>query len=115
MLGIRRTVLATVTCGVLLALMLPAVGGAAGKPANACPPGFDLGMLTIEQAADLPRSQAAVEDGLVDRAGLIATYTGFDRNGDGYICGQLPYGFEVGNRPFGAYYYNFADDNSSVR
>ena len=112
MTRMRRT--STIAGGaLLLALALPAAGQGAGKPSYGCSAGFELGSLTFEQAADLPRSRAAVDAGLVDRATLIVTYAGFDANGNGLICGKLQPGFTHAAKPFAAYLYNFTDDNSS--
>ena len=75
---------------------------------------FNLGPLTIDEAVTLPRSQAAVNAGLITEEQLRFSYAGFDRNQNGTVCAQLSHGFEVNNRPFGEFFYNFADDNASV-
>jgi hypothetical protein len=96
------------------ALTWPSAAGAAGKPAYTCGAGFDLGALAIDEIVALPRSQAAIADGLISAEDLAASYTAADRNGDGRLCVQNVHGFEVGSRPLGQYYYNLADDNASV-
>jgi hypothetical protein len=101
-----------------LVLGLVTFGGSSvasgAKPSNGCGPGFDLGPVSFEEYLELPRTQAAIEDGLVDEAGVEAFLTGLDRNGNGVVCVQLPHGYEVGQLPGGAYFYNLADDNAAV-
>ena len=109
----KRTVVAAVGCALLAGWVVPGAL-ATGKPTNGCPPGFNLGPVTIEEAVALPRSQAAVNAGLITEEQLRFSYVGFDRNQNGTICTQLSHGFEVNNRPFGEFFYNFADDNASV-
>jgi hypothetical protein len=98
-------------------LILAAASGtaSAATPPAGCGAGFDLGPLTIDQAVALPRTQAAIADGLTTQGDVRAGYAGLDRNGNGVICVKLPHGFEVSSRPFGQYFYNFADDNAANR
>jgi hypothetical protein len=86
----------------------------ADKPSYGCPPGFDLGAYTFEQYLQLPRTVAAINAGLIDAETVLAGLARFDHNGNEVVCVQLPLGFEVGSRPFGQYFYNVVDDNSSV-
>jgi hypothetical protein len=109
----KRTVLTAVGCALLGATgSVPAAH--ADKPRNTCPPGFNIGPVTIDQAVALPRSQAALAAGLITEDELRSVYAGFDRNQNGTICAQLSHGFEVTNRPMGEFFYNFVDDNASV-
>lgn len=86
---------------------------AAGKPANACPPGFNLGAQTLADWLALPRTQAAIADGVTTTEDVTAWFEGFDKNGDGYVCAQLSTGFQKYG-PFSVYSYNASDDNASV-
>ena len=88
---------------------------AAATPQNGCGAGFDLGPVTMDGAVALPRTQAAIAAGLISESDARAAYAGFDANGNGVICAQLPHGFEVSSRPFGQYFYNFVDDNAATR
>jgi hypothetical protein len=109
----KRTVLTAVGCALLGATgSVPAAHAA--KPRNTCPPGFNIGPVTIDEAVALPRSQAALDAGLTTEDELRSFYTSVDRNQTGTICAQLSHGFEVTNRPMGEFFYNFADDNASV-
>jgi hypothetical protein len=109
-----------------LALMLVAafavgaiwLGGASadaeGKPSYGCSAGFDF-HLTTTHAAELPRSQKAIDDGLVTKDDLIATYRArFDQNGNDMVCVQeTPGWFKNAQNPLVEYLYNFVDDASS--
>lgn len=103
-----------------LALGVVLVGGgyakAAGKPSNTCPPGFDLGALTLEEALDLPRVQAGLAAGAYDEAFVVETFLSFDANEDGLVCHQDTFGI-AGERPNPAsqwqYLYNLVDNNAS--
>jgi hypothetical protein len=90
----------------------------ADKPGYGCPPGFNLGAhaLTAEDYASLPRSQAAIDAGLIDVEGILAGASFYDKNGNGVVCVQLSNGFETwaDARPFGEYLYNVVDDASSA-
>jgi hypothetical protein len=109
----RRTVTAIVGCAIL-ATAAAAPGAQAAKPRFGCSPGFNLGRMTLDEVIALPRTQAAIEAGLVSEANLRAGFPSIDKNGTGSICVQLSHGFEVNNRPFGQFFYNFVDDNSSA-
>jgi hypothetical protein len=90
------------------------LGATAGKPSYGCPPGMNLGSQTFESFLALPRTQAAINDGLFTEQELLDGLASFDKNGNGSICVQLSHGFEVTSGPFGTYYYNVTDDNASV-
>ena len=97
MVGIR---IAAATGACALVAVLAATGASGqGKPASTCPPAFG-GPLTFEQHLALPRTQAALEAGLVTVGDLQAAFSSIDRNANGLICVQLPHGFEVARAPF---------------
>ena len=114
MTRIRKIAIALIA-GALLAVAVPGAAQAAGKPSNGCAPGFNLGALTADQILQLPRSQAAMRDGVVDEAGIRAGVAGVDKNGTGRVCVSLSHGLVTNSRPGGQYFYNLVDDNSSVR
>jgi hypothetical protein len=47
---------------------------------------IQLGPVTVEEALALPRSQAAVNAGLITEEDLGSVFEGFDRNQSGTIC-----------------------------
>jgi hypothetical protein len=100
-----------------LAAFAPATASA-DKPSYGCPSGFNLGAhaLTAGDYAALPRSQAAIDAGLIDVEGLLAGAAFYDKNGNAVVCVQLSNGFETwsDSRPLGAYLYNVVDDASSA-
>jgi hypothetical protein len=110
---LRRTTFALPALA--LAALVPAAA-TASKPSYGCAPGFNLGAYSFADYVQLPRSQAAINDGLVDEAGIIAGIAFYDHNGNGVVCVQLNHGFETwsDSRPFGSYLYNVVDDNSSA-
>ena len=110
----HRDGLAVVAASALVGAALVGPAGATGKPGYGCSPGFNLGAFTFAEYVLLPRSQAAIDDGLATAEQIEAGAASGDRNGNGVICVQLSNGFEVNSRPFGAYYYNLSDDNASV-
>jgi len=87
---------------------------AQGKPSYGCSPGFDFHLTTAE-AAELPKSQKAIADGLVTLDDLIAIYqTRVDKNGNDMVCVQEPPGWSKNAQtPLVEYFYNFVDDASS--
>jgi hypothetical protein len=107
--------LASLAVGSSLCLAVTTGSAAAATPSGGCGTGFDLGPVTIDEAVALPRTQAAIAAGLISESDARAGYAGFDANGNGVICAQLPHGFEVSSRPFGQYFYNFVDDNAASR
>jgi hypothetical protein len=96
-----------------LALLLVPQTALAEKPLRTCPPGFDLGALTLEQGLQLPNIQAALADGLIDVATLTVLFEGFDANDDGLICFQS---YPTRSNPVTEqqYAYNVVDNNASV-
>ena len=114
MTRMKQTLIAMVV-GALLLVAAPGAAQAATKPSYGCPSGFNLGALTVEQILKLPRSQAALADGVVSEAGIRAGVASVDKNGNGRVCVQLSNGLETANRPNGQYFYNLVDDNSSKR
>jgi hypothetical protein len=114
MARIKQTLLAALLVA-LVFVAAPSAAQAAGKPSFGCSPGFNLGALTADQILLLPRSQAAIRDGVVSEAGIRAGVAGVDKNGTGRVCVSLSNGLQTNNRPGGQYFYNLVDDNSSVR
>ena len=109
---LRLTVVTAVA--VLATTLLAASASAQGKPSYGCPPSFDF-YVTTQEAAELPRSQAAIDDGLISEADLIAVYqTRFDKNGNNMLCVQEVPGWVPERAEKRAeYFYNFIDDSSS--
>lgn len=106
----RRFVLGIVAAAVFA---LPGgIAAAGGKAGFGCAPGFDLGALTLEEALELPRTQAGLSDGVFTKEGLAAGFAFFDKNGNGELCfkdlGALNGGVDGWD-----YFYNVVDDNSS--
>jgi hypothetical protein len=99
----------------LLFVAAPGGAQAATKPVNACPTGFNLGALSVEQTLALPRSQAAIAAGVVSEAGIRAGFASVDKNGTGRVCAKVSNGLETSNKPNGQYLLNIVDDNASVR
>ena len=108
---LMRFALVLGTTGVALVGASPAAGE---KPSFGCGPGFNLGAVTFSDYLQLPRTQAAIADGLIDAAGILAGLVRVDQNGNEVICVQLQHGGEVNSRPFGEYFYNIVDDNAST-
>jgi hypothetical protein len=96
----------------VVALVLPGRASAA-KPGYGCAPGMNLGAYTFDEYVQLPRTQAAINDGLIDEAGIVAGLMHYDQNGDQTVCVQLSLGKQVNNQPFGEYLYNVVDNNAS--
>jgi hypothetical protein len=109
----RKHLVAAVLGVSLLAAAAPGTATAT-KPSYGCAPGFNLGAVTFEQYLDLPRTQAAIDAGLIDDAGIIAGLSHYDANEDEVICVQLNLGYQISNRPFGQYLYNVVDNASSA-
>ena len=114
MIRIKQTLIAAVVAA-LMFVAAPAGAQAATKPVNACPTGFDLGALTVNQILALPRSQAAIAAGVVSEAGIRAGFASVDKNGTGRVCAKVSNGLETSNKPNGQYLLNIVDDNASVR
>jgi hypothetical protein len=108
-----RLAIATASCSVLAALG-PFGAAEGGEPSYGCPPGFNVGSVTLEEYVVLPRSQAAIDAGLATPEEILAGVAPLDKNGNGSVCVQLSHGLEVSSAPFAAYLYNVVDDNASV-
>jgi hypothetical protein len=98
----------------LAAVVAPLGAAGSGKPSYGCPPGFNLGSKTFAEYVALPRSQAAIDAGLMTAEQILAGVTPLDKNANGSVCVQLNHGLEVSAAPFAAYLYNVVDDNASV-
>jgi hypothetical protein len=110
--NMRRIGLA-LTAALALTVLLVPQSAIADKPLRTCPPGFDLGALTLEQGLQLPNIQAALADGVIDVATLTVLFEGFDANDDGLICFQS---YPTSSNPVTQqqYAYNVVDNNASV-
>jgi hypothetical protein len=99
---------------VLVVVATPQVARAGSKPSYTCPPGFDLGGLTLEQTLQLPRVQAGLAAGVFTEDDLAAFFDSADTNGNGLICFQS--GPPVAPNPMSVitYAYNVVEDNASV-
>jgi hypothetical protein len=87
----------------------------AEKPSYGCAPGFNLGAYTFSDYLLLPRTEAAIDAGLVDEPTLLAFLAQLDRNGNEVVCVQESQGYDVSAKPFVQYKYNVVDDNASTR
>ena len=90
--GSMRGVLAALA--VLASCVAATQAAAQGKPGYTCPAGFTIGAKTPAEAVQLPRTQDAINDGLVTAAEALAHYQALDKNESGYICVGLPHGYE---------------------
>jgi hypothetical protein len=110
---VRRTLLLTVACLLVLsgALLSPAVAG--GRAGYGCPPAFDLGGLTLPETLTLPRIQAGRAAGVYTVEDHIAVFNSVDHNDNGVICFQ-DVGALNGGASIWQYFYNVVDDNASV-
>ena len=102
-----------VTLAVALMMFAVPQGASATKPANVCPPAYDIGAITVSEFLLLPNVQAGITDGLFNVPALTAGFDSKDRNNDGLVCFQ--------NLPTNAnpasllqYFYNAIDNNASV-
>lgn len=101
--------------GAVIAAVTVASGTAsAAKPSYGCAPPFTLHAITAEDYASLPRSQAAIDAGLIDLEGILAGVSFYDQNGDNFICVQVPPGWDNSAKPFAAYLYNVVDNSAST-
>jgi hypothetical protein len=97
-----------------LLLLVPATTAAAAagdsQQQPACPPGYDLGARTFEQA--LPLYQEQLDAGLYTEADLAAGFANFDVNGNGILClkGLVPDFTTGGQQDFFAHPNLFIDD-----
>jgi hypothetical protein len=110
---VPRRIFATVAL-VAMALLLVPQSAYAGKPSYTCPPGFNLGALTFEQALQLPRIQAGLAAGVYTAEDLAAFYDAEDTNGNGVICFQSIPPVETNPSSGWQYLYNIVEDNASV-
>ncbi len=90
----------------------PAVS--ASEPSYGCGTGFNIGRVDFTTYLALPRTAAAIDEGLVSQEVVLSGLMKFDHNGNEMVCVQLSHGFEVSNKPFGQYMYNVVDDSASV-
>lgn len=99
----------------LTVLAVPQVARAEGNPRMACPPGFDLGGLTFEQALQLPNAQAGLAAGFYDEEFVAEVHDAVDANRDGVICFQtIPASGATPNPASNwQYFYNVVDNNAS--
>jgi hypothetical protein len=111
---VRRRFLATIA--LVLGVLTVPQSASAGKPSSTCPPGFDLGGLTIEQSLQLPNIQAGLAAGFLDEASLREAFAGFDANEDEIICFQtIPASGATANPASNwQYLYNVVDNNAAV-
>ena len=95
-------------------VMMPGVASAA-KPASTCPPSFDLGLITVEEDLQLPRTIAGIEAGELTIEEIVAFHELVDRDGDG-LCFQTipPSGATPDEHAPWDYDYNIVDNNASV-
>jgi hypothetical protein len=110
----KRLIVAITGCA-LAAALAPLGAAGPGKPSYGCPPGFNLGSVTFADYLALPRTRAAIADGLATSEQILAGLVRIDKNANGSVCVQLSHGGEVNSRPFAEYFYNVVDDNASVR
>jgi len=109
----RRMILVVLAVATLMVLVVPQ-SASAGKPSYNCPPGFDLGGLTADQALQLPNIQAGLAAGVYDEAFVRAFQVATDRNGDGVICFQS-FPSNANDASLLQYFYNVVENNASVR
>jgi hypothetical protein len=100
-------------CALAASLTPVAASAGTGKPGYTCPPGSNLGAQNLASYLQLPRTEAAIADGLTTEEEVATGFAAQDRNGDGYLCVQLSEGVQK-NGPYSVYYYNVTDDNASV-
>ena len=96
-----------------LAVLLVPETALADKPSRTCPPGFDLGALTLQQSLQLPNVVSGLADGVFDVESITAGFESVDRNDDGLICFKS---FPSNANPASLlqYFYNVVDNNASV-
>ena len=91
-IAIRRTALGsrvgrsaiTLLMAVTALVLAAPVGASAEKPAYTCPPGFDLGGLTVDEALRLPNVMRALAAGVYDEAAARMGHDSLDKNNDGW-------------------------------
>lgn len=109
----RRTLILTVAGLLVLSgvLLSPAVAG--GRAGYGCPPGFDVGGLTLTETLALPRIQAGLAAGVYTAEEITAVVDFLDHNDNGVICFK-DVGALNGDASTWQYEYNAVDDNASV-
>jgi hypothetical protein len=112
----RRTLLLTAACLLVLSgvLLSPAVAG--GQAGYGCPPAFDLGGLTFPETLDLPRIQAGLAAGAYTLQDHAAIFNSVDHNDNGVVCFKDVAALNGGAADASGwqYLYNLVDDNASV-
>jgi hypothetical protein len=109
----RRTRRVAVLLSAVVALAPAGVAAAGGNAGFACGRGFDLGPLTLEESAQLPRVQDAVVDGIYTLDDFSAVIEFIDHNGNGLVCFK-DVGALNADADGWAYTYNVADDNAAA-
>ena len=106
---------AALLTAVVAAAALAATVGAQGKPSQGCAPGFELGEMTLAQGLALPRTVAALQDGVATVEGLTAGFEVVDNNSDGLACLKAPHGsFNANPNSNWQYIYVLVDNDASV-
>ena len=106
---------AALLAAVVASAALAATAGAQGKPSQGCAPGFDLGEMTLAEGLLLPRTVAALTDGVATVEGLTAGFEFVDNNDDGLVCLKAPPGsFNANPNSLWQYIYVLVDNDASV-
>jgi hypothetical protein len=109
--SMRRARRVAVLLSAVVALAPAGVAAGGGNAGFACGRGFDLGPLTLEESAQLPRVQDAVVDGIYTLDDFSAVIEFIDHNGNGLVCFK-DVGALNADADGWAYTYNVADDNA---
>jgi len=105
-----------VAVALVAAATVAAPAGAGGPPEKTCPPGFNLGALSLEQRLQLPKVQAALADGIVTIEQIKAGAAAADKNRNGLLCVQdIPQANNAAPAAGFEYFYNLSDDNAAAR
>lgn len=107
----RRRFLATIA--IVFGVLTIPQSASADKRSSRCPPGFDLGALTLEQGLQLPNILAGLAAGVYDVEGVAAIFEFVDANDDGLICFQS-FPSDASDSSLLQYNYNVVDNNASV-
>jgi hypothetical protein len=111
--GLMRGKVILVTLAVALMMLTVPQGASAAKPANVCPPGYDIGAITLAEFLLLSNVQAGLADGIFNVPALTAGFDSHDRNNDGLVCFKsLP--TNANPASLLQYFYNAMDNNASV-
>ena len=84
-----------------------------GGPDFDCPQGFNLGAQSLESYLQLPRTQAAIDDGLTTEEEVAAFFSALDRNESGDIWRATQRGVPKVRPVCTVYDYNLVDDNAA--